>query len=560
MKKIKFLLVLFLVLSFSFVLACGEEPGPGPENPDDPGTGEIQDKEFIVTFSDGVEAQKVKEGKKATIPADPIKEGYKFLGWFVGDDKFDFNKTITSDITLTAKWEEIKVEVKKYTIKFFVNGEMVKDEVVEEGKDATAPEPTEIEGAIFVNWNGNYTNVSADGEVHAVYVYDSFSVKFVVDGEQYGDEQLIEYGKDATLPADPEKVGYTFKGWDKEAKAVKENLVITAQFEITTYSIKFYSDSEELTGEDYPQSYTVESEIALPSYKSEGYEFIGWFDNIELNGSTIDQLTKGTTGDKVFYAMNLKIELNGGTASWITEIPTDFNAGGGIDAISDLPETFEMDFFKYLKDNNLLTDERVNASCQADTWEKFSGLNPTHNGDPKRIWNDTSTNSSKGADGYVALFLFDTITMDANNVVTDIQGGFLGTEPYKTKYRGLTQVLALLHTYRVTSSSKYTPITNNTAATRALTGFVIDGYFYGTQGAGEGYFSKLRNIIPGANESYVLDGQDIKKVVYETILPQPVKEGYTFAGWYMDSLFTTAYDGSKLANKASLYAKWEEFK
>ena len=556
MKKIKLLFVLFLLLGLSFMFACGDNPTNDPEDPEQ---GEVSEKEFTVTFSDGVASQKVKEGEKATKPADPVKDGYVFKGWFVNDTLYDFNSAVTADVTLTAKWEEVK-ELNKYTIKFYINDELVKEEVVEEGKSATAPEPKEIEGAIFVKWDGNYNNVTSDATVKAVYVYDSFNVEFIVDGKKYGEDQLVEYGKDATMPADPEKDGYVFKGWDKEAKAVKENLVLTAIFEVVNYNIKFYNGEEELTGDNYPKTYTVEDEVSLPSFVLDGYTFVGWYDNAELNGDACKVISKGSTEDKVFYALNIKFELNGGALSWTTTVPTDFAAGDGIDGISDLPETFEKDFFKYLKDNNLLTDSRVNESCQAATWEKFSGLNPNHNGDPKRIWNDTSTNSSKGADGYVALFLFDKITMDENNVVTAIEGGFLGTEPYKTKYQGLTQVLALLHTYRVTSSSKYTPITNNTASTRALTGFVIDGYFYGTQGAGEGYFAKLRNIIPGVDFGYVLDGTDIMKVDYKNTLPSPVKDDFVFNGWYLDSELTTAYDGNKLVNKTILYAKWEEIK
>ena len=70
-----------------------------------------QVKEFTVKFSDGVASQKVKEGEKATKPADPVKEGYIFKGWFVGETAYDFNSAVTSDVTLTAKWEEEEPEV-----------------------------------------------------------------------------------------------------------------------------------------------------------------------------------------------------------------------------------------------------------------------------------------------------------------------------------------------------------------------------------------------------------------------------------------------------------------
>lgn len=65
---------------------------------------------YTVTFkeSDGKEtAQTVEKGTAATKPTDPTKEGYTFLGWFVGEDAFDFSTQIPNDITLTAKWEAI---------------------------------------------------------------------------------------------------------------------------------------------------------------------------------------------------------------------------------------------------------------------------------------------------------------------------------------------------------------------------------------------------------------------------------------------------------------------
>ena len=37
-------------------------------------------------------------------PDDPTRDGYKFMGWYNGDTKYDFTQPVTKDITLTAKW------------------------------------------------------------------------------------------------------------------------------------------------------------------------------------------------------------------------------------------------------------------------------------------------------------------------------------------------------------------------------------------------------------------------------------------------------------------------
>lgn len=51
-------------------------------------------------------AQEVEYGHTATKPVEPTLKGYTFDGWYLDgeEEPFDFDTTITSDITLTAKW------------------------------------------------------------------------------------------------------------------------------------------------------------------------------------------------------------------------------------------------------------------------------------------------------------------------------------------------------------------------------------------------------------------------------------------------------------------------
>ena len=67
---------------------------------------------FTVTFdTDGgsnVNAIDVLEGEKVKAPTNPTKEGYKFVEWQLDGKTFDFNTPITKNITLKAKWLEIK--------------------------------------------------------------------------------------------------------------------------------------------------------------------------------------------------------------------------------------------------------------------------------------------------------------------------------------------------------------------------------------------------------------------------------------------------------------------
>lgn len=63
---------------------------------------------YTVTFIDGNNINKVKVDENETIESYiPTKEGYKFIGWYYEDILWDFNTRITSNLTLTARYEKI---------------------------------------------------------------------------------------------------------------------------------------------------------------------------------------------------------------------------------------------------------------------------------------------------------------------------------------------------------------------------------------------------------------------------------------------------------------------
>ncbi|WP_071442331.1 InlB B-repeat-containing protein [Traorella massiliensis] len=74
-------------------------------------TAKYEVTKYTVSFSDGVESQEVEHGKTAVKPADPKKEGYTFIGWYLGDEEYDFSTPVTSDLELTAKFEKNNVPV-----------------------------------------------------------------------------------------------------------------------------------------------------------------------------------------------------------------------------------------------------------------------------------------------------------------------------------------------------------------------------------------------------------------------------------------------------------------
>jgi len=69
-----------------------------------------ENKKYTVRFdSDGgtnVEDQTITENNKANKPADPTKKEYTFEGWYLDDKKYDFDSSVTKDITLKARWKK----------------------------------------------------------------------------------------------------------------------------------------------------------------------------------------------------------------------------------------------------------------------------------------------------------------------------------------------------------------------------------------------------------------------------------------------------------------------
>ena len=75
------------------------------------------------------------------------REGYKFLGWYLNDELFDFNTPVTEDITLVAKWEVIQ-----YIIRFNTNTEEeISNRYINHGTYLTEP-VLELEGYDFLGW------------------------------------------------------------------------------------------------------------------------------------------------------------------------------------------------------------------------------------------------------------------------------------------------------------------------------------------------------------------------------------------------------------------------
>lgn len=77
-------------------------------------TNDDKPAQYIVTFdTDGagsINPQEITKGSTAIRPDDPTKDGYTFVGWYLGNAEYDFTTPVEGNITLVAHWEEVVVE------------------------------------------------------------------------------------------------------------------------------------------------------------------------------------------------------------------------------------------------------------------------------------------------------------------------------------------------------------------------------------------------------------------------------------------------------------------
>ena len=94
MKK-KLLKSFILTMPLLFALtACDEKPENNIENKDEINVVTKYNVTFDSNGGNNVDSQELEENGLVTKPANPTKNKYTFLGWYLKDELFDFNTKI----------------------------------------------------------------------------------------------------------------------------------------------------------------------------------------------------------------------------------------------------------------------------------------------------------------------------------------------------------------------------------------------------------------------------------------------------------------------------------
>ena len=224
----------------------------------------LNNQKYVVTFDmqngEPKFEQLVKKGNRVYEPSDPKNEGYIFLGWYRGNELYDFTKVVKNNMTLVAKWEKddyVKVSFET------VGGNTIEPVSVKKGSKVTRPIDPKKTGHTFKEWTLNgkafdfETPITEDITLLATYV-DVYSVYFDSNGGSEVASGTVKGGKIAK-PEDPTRKGYKFLGWYLDDKAydfsteVKDNMTLKAKWLLENAYIKSRTaaDNEKLIGLDF---------------------------------------------------------------------------------------------------------------------------------------------------------------------------------------------------------------------------------------------------------------------------------------------------------------------
>ena len=207
-------------------------------------------KEYTVTFDpnggSAVAEQSVVYNGTATMPEQPVREGYVFEGWFSGETQFDFAAAITGDVTLTAKWSPRGYSI-SYVLGGGTNAAGNPSGYTVESDTITLGAPTR-EGYTFAGWydaeeNGNLVTQIAAGSkgnitLYAAWQANSFEVDFVANGGTLdgADTQKVTAGGTVAY-AEPVRENYLFVGWfTDEALTVRYDFKTPVTGNLTLYA------------------------------------------------------------------------------------------------------------------------------------------------------------------------------------------------------------------------------------------------------------------------------------------------------------------------------------
>ncbi len=249
-------------------------------------------------------------------PADPLKPGEVFVGWFMDPEgtipwSFSYD-VVTGPLILYAKWNIAEVTV----IFDSQGGSAVAPQTLPAGSLATRPpDPTRTsyqfqgwyrDAQGITPWNFSTDVVDANMTLYAQWIPLQYTVIFDSQGGTPVPAQIVMAGSLVLQPTSPSRAGYIFRGWYRNPQAtdawvfstdvVTQNTTLYAGWTRAFYLVTFDSQGG---GYITPQQVNPNGYIIPPAKPVRpGYMFAGWHKDISFQDSwdfSVDEVVSATT-------------------------------------------------------------------------------------------------------------------------------------------------------------------------------------------------------------------------------------------------------------------------
>lgn len=482
--------------------------------------------------------------------ADQIPEGKDFDGWYIEgtNTKVEFPLKELKDLKLKAHWKD------KTYYAFFYDGETEinkKPFTVTSGL-ASFENPKPKEGYIFDYWmdaptKGNKitsipTSIIGDKKIYASWTPIKYTLTYDLNEGSYTGNKAITYTyNERAILLTSEQVSYSghkFLGWKLDGKIIKEapvsggtesdggrkmSFTVFADWELINYDIVFNENGGTVVDD---RQYNVKEGISaenMPKTERIGYTFAGWYNDQDKIVTSIlpDSKKLILTAKWELVVYNITYNLFGGTN------PNDAHSTYTYEDMIDLPSPTRehYDFGGWFTEKELVN--AVSVIERTSTGDKvfYAKWSPKTY---KLTFNPTGGRISQTEQNYI----YGEVTEFAR-------------QPYKDHYK-------------------------------------FDGWYY-DEACTKAYGSKIAADNSGDHTLYAKWKLEDYKIVldsyngefpsganvpttytYESTiekLPEPIRQGFTFAGWYADDLLTKPVSSPVIKKGESgdkkFYATWD---
>lgn len=244
-----------------------------------------------------------------------------------GQSVNNLTETDGGTVTLYAQWS-----TNSYTVTFVDghNGKTIKQESVNYGGAATAPDAPKHEGYTSTHWDKRFDNVTSNITVTLEYIANEYVINFDGNGATGGNMQPLQmqYDKEKNLTANAfTREGYTWTGWNTKAggngtgytdkQAVRNltsenngSVTLYAQWTPIAYRIQFDKNLTDATGETASMGMTfdVAKNLTENGFTSPSSKFNCWNSKPDgsgqayANGQSVKNLTKAPNDVVTLYA------------------------------------------------------------------------------------------------------------------------------------------------------------------------------------------------------------------------------------------------------------------